>query len=73
MREWLSVWEDWRVEAEEYRRLDDERVRVLFHFNARGRRAVWKWGRSGRLSGGKVIKLVQYLDRERALEAGLAK
>jgi hypothetical protein len=36
-RDWLSAWEEWRVEAEEYRELDGERVLVLFHFSARGK------------------------------------
>ena len=36
-RDFLSVWEGWRVEAEEYRELDSERVLVPFHFSARGK------------------------------------
>jgi ketosteroid isomerase-like protein len=79
-REWLSAWEDFRVEAEEYRELDGERV--LVHVNRRGR---------GKTSGlelgelqtraatlfhvhdGKVIRLVVYWDRKRTLaDLGLA-
>jgi ketosteroid isomerase-like protein len=79
-RDWLSTWEEWRVEAEEYRDLDDERVLVLFHFSARGKTSgldVAKIGTKGanlfHLRGGKVTRLVQYLDRERALaDLGLA-
>ena len=36
-RGWLSAWEDFRVEPEEYRELDDERVLVLSHFRGRGK------------------------------------
>ena len=36
-RGFLSAWEEFRVEAEEYRELDDERVLVLAHFSARGK------------------------------------
>jgi ketosteroid isomerase-like protein len=79
-RDWLSTWEEWRVEAEEYRDLDDERVLVLFHFSARGKTSgldVAQIGTKGanlfHLRGGKVTRLVQYLDRKRALaDLGLA-
>jgi len=30
-REFLGNWKDWRIEVEEYRELDDERVLVLVH------------------------------------------
>src|SRR2546426_4597217 len=36
-RIWLSAWEDYRVEPEEYRELDDERVLVLLHNRGRGK------------------------------------
>src|SRR5215207_8935408 len=71
-RDWLSTWEEWRVEAEEYRELDPERVLVLFHFSARGKTSGLWLGQIGtkgaslfHLRGGKVTRLVQYLDRER--------
>jgi ketosteroid isomerase-like protein len=72
--DFLSTWEDARLEAEELRELDDERVLLLFH----------RWGR-GRMSGlelgqfetqgatlfharnGKVTRAVVYFDRDRAL------
>ena len=60
----------WRVEAEEYRELDGERVLVLFHFSGRGKTSglevgqIWTKGASlFHLRGGKVTKLVQYFDR----------
>ena len=75
-RDWLSTWEEWRVEAEEYRELDGERVLVLFHFSARGKTSGLELGQIGtkgaslfHLRDGKVTRLVQYLDRERGLEA----
>jgi len=75
-RGWLSAWEDWRVEAEEYHELDGERVLVLFHFSARGKTSglevgeIWTKGASlFHLRGGKVAKLVQYFDRAEAFEA----
>ena len=75
-RDWLSTWQEWCVEAEEYRELDGERVLVLFHFSARGKTSGLEVGQIGtkgaslfHLRGGKVTRLVQYLDRERGLEA----
>jgi ketosteroid isomerase-like protein len=75
-RNFLSAWEEARVEAEEFRELDAERVLVLYHFTARGKRSGLEAGqirtRGAQLfhvSGGKVTRLVQYFNRERALEA----
>lgn len=75
-----SAWEEWCVEAEEYREFDGERVLVLFRFSAHGKASGLEVGQVGtkgaslfHLRGGKVMRLVQYLDRERALaELGLA-
>ena len=36
-REFLSAWEEFRVEADEYRELDGERVLVLHHWSGRGK------------------------------------
>jgi ketosteroid isomerase-like protein len=73
-RDFLAAWEHWRVEAEEYRGLDGDRVLVLFHFSARGKASglevgqIWTKGASlFHLRGGKVARLVQYFDREHAL------
>ena len=73
-RDWLSAWEEWRVEAEAYRELDGERVLVLFHFSARGKISGLDVGQIStkgaslfHLRGGKVARLVQYFDRKRAL------
>ena len=79
-RDFLSAWEEWRVQADGYRELDGERVLVLFSFSARGKRSglevgqIWTQGATlFHVRGGKVAKLVQYLNRERAFaELGLA-
>jgi ketosteroid isomerase-like protein len=74
MRDFLSAWEDWRVEAEEYRELDGGRVLVPFRFSARGKTSGLDVGQMRtkgaslfHVRGGKVTRLVQYFDRERAL------
>jgi ketosteroid isomerase-like protein len=79
-RDWLSAWEDVRQEADEYRELDDERVLVLYHYSARGKKSGLELGhiRSEgtalfHIRAGKVIRIVHYFDRERALgDLGLA-
>jgi ketosteroid isomerase-like protein len=73
-REFRSVWEEYRFEADEYRELDGERVLVLGRFSGRGKKSGLELGqirsKAARLlhvRGGKVTRLVIYLDRERAL------
>jgi ketosteroid isomerase-like protein len=78
-RGWVSAWEDYRVEADEYRELDDERVLVLTRSSAYGKAGGLVVGRMRakgavlyHLSAGKVTRLVYYWDRDRALaELGL--
>jgi ketosteroid isomerase-like protein len=79
-REFLSTWDQLRTEAQEYRQLDDERILVYIHNRGRGRTSgmevdqlmgyganVWF------LRDGKVVKVVMYWDRARALaDLGLA-
>ncbi len=79
-RDFLSAWQGWRVEAQEYRVLDSERVLVLFSFSARGKMSglevapMWSKGATlFEVRDGKVTRLVQYLERERAFtDLGLA-
>jgi hypothetical protein len=79
-RDWMAVWQDWRVEGDEYRELDGGRVLVLVRYSGRGRTSGMQIAQvrtTGatlfHLSGGKVTRLVFYLDRERALaDLGLA-
>jgi len=71
----LTVWEDWRPEADEYRELDDERVLVFFHpSSGRGKTSGLEVGQiAGKganlftVHGGKVTRLVAYWDIVRAL------
>jgi ketosteroid isomerase-like protein len=70
-REFLSAWTDWRVQAERYRELDEERVLVLTRRGGRGRRSglqVWEPAANLiHLREGKITRLVFYWHRERAL------
>ena len=79
-RDWLSAWEGYRFEADEYRELDHERILVLGHQGGRGKTSGLELGQIGtkaaalfHVHGGKVTRLVIYTDRERALaDLGLA-
>ena len=75
-RDFLSAWEGLRTEAEEFRELDAERVLVLDRpSGGRGKTSgleVAQMSPKGgahlfHVRGGKVARLVIYLDRERAL------
>jgi ketosteroid isomerase-like protein len=73
-REFLDTWVGWRVEAEEYRELDDERVLVLIRIRGLGRSSglpVDEISASGanlfHLRDGKVTRLALYWHRDRAL------
>jgi hypothetical protein len=66
-REHLSAWEGFRVEAEEYRELDEERVLVLVHRTARGETSGLQLGQVGskgaqlfHLRDGKVTRYVTW-------------
>jgi ketosteroid isomerase-like protein len=72
--EFLTAWEGHRVEAEEYRELDAERVLVLGRFAARGRTSgvdLQQTRTEGanvfNIHDGQVTRLVIYFDRDRAL------
>jgi len=81
-RTFFEAWEDFRIEADEYRELDDERVLVLDHFSGRGKASGLEIGpvqSKGaalfHVRGGKVSRFVRYFDgrRERVLaDLGLA-
>lgn len=80
-RQFLSAWEEYRVEAEEYRELDDGRVLVLLHAWGRGRTSGLELGETTRGKGAnvfevrdrEVIRLYSYFDHRRALaDLGLA-
>jgi ketosteroid isomerase-like protein len=70
----LSAWEEFRIEATEYRELDEERVLVLHRFSGRGKTSGVDIGQMSaegaslfHMRDGKVTRAVTYLDRERAL------
>jgi ketosteroid isomerase-like protein len=73
LRDMSSAWECVRLEAEEYRELDGERVLVLYHMSGRGKASGLEVGQISRgaylfhLCDGRVTKLVGCWDRERAL------
>jgi ketosteroid isomerase-like protein len=79
-RGFLSAWEEFRLETEEYRELDDERVLVFNYFSGRGKTSGLEVGQTRvqaaalfHLRAGKVTRLVAYWDRGRALaDLGLA-
>ena len=71
---WLNAWEDYRIEAEEYRELDNEQVLVLNHYTGRGKTSGLEIGEAGTKAAvlfyvrdGKVTRLVGYNNRDRAL------
>ena len=73
-RAWLSAWEDARINAEESRELDDERVLVLSSYSGRGKRSGLEVGQMRaeaamlfHVRDGKVMRFVGYWDRDRAL------
>jgi ketosteroid isomerase-like protein len=73
-RDWLSAWEEYRTEVDEYRELDGERVLVLDRRSGRGKTSGLEIGQV-RTKGasvlhvreGKVTRIVSYVDREHAL------
>jgi ketosteroid isomerase-like protein len=70
-RDFLSAWEDYRTEAEEYREIDGERVYVPLRISGRGKASGLEMAHSAAslftLRSGKVTRLVIYWDRDRAL------
>jgi hypothetical protein len=70
---WVRAWKDYRVEADEYRELDDERVLALTRSSAYGNAGglvVGQMRAKGAIlyhvSAGKVTRLVYYWDRDLA-------
>ena len=70
--EWLSQWDGWRCEAEEYLPADDHVV-VLTRYTGRGRGSGASVDTPGAhlwtLRDGKVIRLEIFSSRSKALEA----
>src|SRR4051812_22176249 len=72
----LSPWEEFRLEAIEYRELDPERVLVLDRSSGRGKSSGLDLGRVQsqgawlfHVREGRGTRMVRYLDCDRALEA----
>jgi ketosteroid isomerase-like protein len=70
-REYQDLWEDYRVEAEEYRELDGERIVVFVRASGRGKASGVEIGQERahvlHVCDGKVVKLIFYWNRDRAL------
>jgi ketosteroid isomerase-like protein len=73
-RQFLSTWDYFHQEADEYRELDHERVLVFFRFSGRGKTSGLELGAvesrgAGifHVRGGKVTRFVAYASSERAL------
>jgi hypothetical protein len=73
-REWLSAWQDLRVETQGFRELDGGQVLVLFEFSGRGKTSGLSLGEIGaegaalyELREKKVARIVAYWGRDRAL------
>jgi ketosteroid isomerase-like protein len=79
-RDFLAAWEHWRIEANEYRVLDDERVLVFTRIDGRGKASGVALGQMhGRsvtlfhVRSGRVTRLVVYWNADRArTDLGLA-
>lgn len=71
LRDFLSVWDDYRTQAEEYRQIDGERILVLARSSGRGKTsgAEITHARANlfHIRAGKVTRAVFYWDRDRAL------
>jgi ketosteroid isomerase-like protein len=79
-RDFLNAWADVRLAVGEYRELDGQRVLVFIHASGRGKTSGLDLGQMNKTAAclfdirdGKVIRLVNYWDRDRALaDLGLA-
>jgi ketosteroid isomerase-like protein len=79
-RDVLGAWEDARVEPEDYRELDSERILVFVRYGGRGKTSGLEFEQLRTTSAwlvyvhdGKVTKFVRYWDRQLALaDLGLA-
>jgi len=72
LRAWLSEWEHWRVEADEYIEHGDHVV-VLTTYHGRGKGSGAEVRHQGahvfQIRHGRVIRLEIFADRERAIES----
>lgn len=72
LREFLSSWEDWRCEAEEYIEVGDKVV-VLAHYTGRAKTSGVEVVHAGAhvwtMRDGRAVRLEVFSDRKRALAA----
>jgi ketosteroid isomerase-like protein len=72
LRAWLSEWDEWRAEAEEYVELGDY-VIVLARYHGRGRGSGIEISQEGahvfKLRDDRVVRLEIFASREKALES----
>jgi ketosteroid isomerase-like protein len=73
-RGWLSAWDEWRSEPDEFRELDDARILVLDHVRGRGKASGLDIGQMSargaqlyHVCDAKVTRIEVYFDRDRAL------
>ena len=70
LHSWLSAWEDWRVEVDDYLEIGDHVV-VLASYRGRGKGSGVEIRQHGahvfRLRDGKVVRLEIFADREKAI------
>ena len=73
-RDILNSWDRFTIEVDAYRELDDGRILVVNHVSGRGKTSGLDVGQVRaraasvfELRDGKVVRLVQYWDAERAL------
>jgi ketosteroid isomerase-like protein len=71
MRKWLEAWEEWHLEATDYRELDGDRILVLCRGFGRGKTSGLEISTEGgnlfEVRGGKVTRLVSYWSRDDAI------
>jgi ketosteroid isomerase-like protein len=74
LRQWVTAWEDFRIEADEFIELDADSVLALVHYSGRGKVSGVEIGELPsktaavfHLRDGKVTRYVVYGDRDRAL------
>jgi ketosteroid isomerase-like protein len=69
-RQWLSAWDDYNAEADEYRELDDERVLVFGRMRGRGKTSgvnvETEFANLLHIRNHKVRRLCLYSARDRA-------
>jgi ketosteroid isomerase-like protein len=72
LHSWLSAWDDWRVEVDDYLEIGDHVV-VLASYRGRGKGSGVEIRQQGahvfRLRDGKVVRLEIFADREKAIES----